>query len=489
MDQVLDENSFKEVYPVNSNRSINWMNYAVNINSINVYQFMSEAYEGTGGFRTGTYLVPFSRENDFKNRMQLAFYKNYIKPVLRAMVEPVFAKEVAREYDNNALFGQFIEDVDVCGTKIQEFTHAATTIARKHGVVFIVMDNFDATQQPETLDEVQKLRTLPYAYVKTADKLEDYKTDQFGNIEWITFYDYTDRINNKKIVYYRTWTKTESILLKKEENGNKLIEVSKTYHGLGIAPVITIFSEIQEDKSCILPNPPLYDVARLNWQIYNMTVEKRHQERCQAFSIFYAQGVPPSDLVAGLNNYINLPLEVSIAPGYASPPSDILDYLMKSEEQIRKELFLMVEQAGVIGIQSSESGIAKAFDFEAKENTLKRTSVIATSIEEKIANFFKLYTKESFEYIVDYPVDFAPMGLDREIDRIDKIFQMPELNKTFVSKMQEKLAKLYFADENKETLKEILDAIKEDFEANKLERAQTIQEINDDEQNEQNNQG
>lgn len=471
-----DENSFRDVYPANQDRNISQMNASVNINSINVYQFMSEAYDGTGGFRTGTYLVKFSRETDFKSRMQLAYYKNYVKPVINAMVDPVFSQIVAREYDENQLFDQFIKDVDVCGTFIQDFTHTAITLSRKHGVVFIVMDNFDSEQQPSTIAEVQETRSFPYIYTKTADQVEDYKTDAFGNIEEITFFDHYE----EKDVFYRKWTRQESILLKKEKNifstlfnQQKLKEVSKTVHGLGVVPVISIFSEMQQDKSCLLPNPPLYDVARVNWQIFNMSVEKRHQERCQAFSVFFCQGVPPEDLAIGEGNYINLPIGVTISPGYATPPSTTLEYLMKSEEQIRKELYLMVEQAGVIGIQQAESGISKSYDFEAKENTLKRTSVMAATLEEKVAFIFKLYTKEKFNYSVAYPVDFAPMGVDREIDRIEKILKISELNKTFKSKIHERLAKLYFADDSKETLDEILQSIKEDaLESNNEESSQ-----------------
>ncbi len=459
---VVDEKHFTEVKV--RDRNIAQMNYSIDINSINVYQFMSEACDGTGGFRSGSYLVKFSRETEFKSRMQIAFYKNYLKQVLRAMVEPVFAQVVAREYEQNALFDQFIKDVDVCGTSIQDFVHTSTTIARKHGVVFIVMDNFNADVLPVTLAEAQMTRKFPYIYTKTADQVEKSlcKTDQFGNIEYITFFDSIEILTNgTKNMYYRMWTKEESILLKKEENSEKFLEVSKTVHGLGIVPVIAIFAEQQEDKSCLLPNPPLYDIARVNWHIFNMATEKRHQERCQAFSVFYAQGVPSQDLVISENNYINLPVGVTIAPGYATPPSATLDYLMRSEEQIRKELLLLCEQAGVIGIQTQESGISKSYDFEAKENVLKRTSVIAATTEEKVSNLFKLYTNEKFVYSVAYPVDFAPMGLDREIDRIDKVLKMPGLNEMFLKKIQERLAKLYFADDNKEVLDEILEAIRD----------------------------
>lgn len=466
MSERLPENTF-ELSNDSSDRNISTGSQSVNINSVNVYQFMTEAYFGTGGFRTGTYILKHERELNYTKRMQLAHYKNYVKPIVRAMVEPVFTQRATRiisdEQKNeiqDSIFLQFIEDCDVCGTHLQDYTHSALNICRRHGVVFTVMDNYSQEMMPATLADAERLRMYPYIYIKQAFEVEDYKTDRFGNLETITFIEEPEKVNGKKEQRWRQWTTTESIILGKDSN-EKFYEISKVVHGLGKVPVIVSFSDTQEDKTNVLPQPPLYDLAKLNWVIFNQATEIRELERSQSFAIFYAQGLPPGDHTFGTGNFINLPPDVNITPGYTSPDPATLTNLVANQEQIRKDLYLIAEQAGVVGIQNSESGIAKSYDFFAHEDTLKRTSSIATTLEMRIAELFMLYTKESFVYLVDYPFDFSPMGLDRDITRIDTIYKIPELTPTFKFKLQSKLARLVFADDTRETLNEVLESIDE----------------------------
>jgi hypothetical protein len=40
---------------------------------------MNEAYEGTCGFRDGSYLVAFSRESAYLDRRKIAYYQNFVK--------------------------------------------------------------------------------------------------------------------------------------------------------------------------------------------------------------------------------------------------------------------------------------------------------------------------------------------------------------------------------------------------------------------------
>ena len=77
---------------------------------------------------------------------------------------------------------------------------------------------------------------------------------------------------------------------------------------------------------------------------------------------------------------------------------------------------------------------------------------------------FMLYTGEDFTYVAAYPQDFAPMGLDREIKRIDTVLNFPGLNEVLAQKLQEKLARLLFADDDVETLDEIIKSIREEKE-------------------------
>ena len=122
----------------NQDRSLAGMNTSINVQSVNPYQLMNECYYGNGGIRSGAYLIPFSRESDYLSRKKLAIYKNYIKPAVRAMIEPVFNEEATRAVSSESgaavdnMFTKFLEDVDAAGTSMQNFSHATLNICRRH---------------------------------------------------------------------------------------------------------------------------------------------------------------------------------------------------------------------------------------------------------------------------------------------------------------------------------------------------------------------
>jgi hypothetical protein len=454
-------------YPSFGDANIAQRHNAIDPKSVNVYELMNECYYGNGRVRSGEYLIPFSRESDYNARRKLAHYKNYLKPIVRSMVEPCFNKEADRTVEGNKKkFQKFIDNCDAAGTTLQQFSHSTLNICRRHGVVFTVVDNFNESQQPATQMEAERMRIMPYVYNKQAyeTQFDWIETDDFGNLVSIIFREKDVKINGETERRYRKWTANESILLKenKTNSDEKFIPLSVNVHGLGEVPVIISYSDIPESKHKVLVEPPLYDIAIQNLTIYNQGAEIRDQERAQAFSILFAQGLSKGDLTIGPRNLIIIGDKATIPPGYASPDFNIIAGLVHNQEQNRKDLFLIAEQQGVVGIESSESGIAKAFDFFAHEDTLRRTSYVAMDLEYRISEFFKYYTEDNFEYQIIYPTDFAPMGLDREIDRLDKILRMPGLNKTFKYRLQEKLARLVFVEEDKSITQEIIDSIHEE---------------------------
>jgi hypothetical protein len=459
----INEHSFDTSTSVD--RSINQMQYSININTVNPYVFMNHTYEGSSGYRDGSYLIPFSRESSYQSRKQLAHFKNYLKPILRAMVAPVFAETAPRKIldgtgteTTDSLFAAFIKDCDGAGTHLQEYTAQAMSVMRRHGVCFTVMDNFPTTLQPQTMAQAVAGRIFPYIYLKQAHEVVEHECDQFGNLREIMFTDAPVEVNGKYEKRYRKWTTTESLLYGKDAKGQYYV-IDRATHNLGIVPVIMVFAEPRECKSEILPTPPLYDIAKLNYVIFNQCAEVRDQERAQAFSIFFCQGVPPSDLVISNNTYINLPDSATISPGYASPDWNIIAGLVANQEQNRKDLFTIAEQNGVVGVQSASSGVAMAWDFAAHENILRQTSSLAMQLENFVAKMFMRYTNDAFVYTVEYPMDFAPMGLDNEVGRLDKVLRMPGLNPLLIAAIQEKLTRLLLREEDPDTIKRIVDAI------------------------------
>ena len=265
-----------------------------------------------------------------------------------------------------------------------------------------------------------------------------------------------DKKKDKKPVYIRVWDDEKSQVFKKDDEKGKFEpDGDPFFHNLGVVPVIALFSIRRKDKTILLVDPPLYDIAKLNYTIFNKDSEIREIERAQGFSFLYAQGIEPADLTIGVDNYLNVPEGMTIPPDYCSPDPNIQKVLMENADAIREDIFRIAEQNGVTGI-TDQSGIAKQWDFFAHESVLKKTSSMAVSLEESIVEIFKLYTGEEFVYIVEYPTDFQPNNALKEIELHERYLDMqPGPKGRSASKAA--VARLIFKDQPADKVAEIVE--------------------------------
>lgn len=441
----------------------------VPILSVNKYKFMDDAFYGGGGFKDGSYLIPHTREMFYKARKELTGYRNFIKPIARALVEPVFVEGTPRvitDVNGNELsedsinpFGTFVEDCDNAGTPIGEFTEQAVLQTRLHGVSFIVMDNFPAEMQPASMQEAIDNRIMPYVYLRSAEEVIVWENDAYGKLITITFKEQPAKIVEGNTIRfedrYRMWTEEYSVVMTKDKN-NKYVQLSApVFHNLGCLPVIVTYVQKPRYKNCILVDPPLWDMARLNCVIYNKDSEIRDQERAQAFSCLYIQGEPNSNVTVGPHNVIFLPMDANITPGFASPDPAILAGLVSNADSLRESLFQMAEQNGVVGVKPAESGVAARWHFWATESQLKKSATMATCIEMSIYEMFKEYAQMDFGYVVQYPDDYQPGDATQVIQNYKTIFDLKPPT-ALANKLWEKTTRLLLEDEDPEEVKEIL---------------------------------
>lgn len=425
----------------------------------NIYDFMDNAYEGTGGFRDGTYLVPHTRELFYERRKDLAFYKNFVKPIVDAMVVPVFNKPIARK-TNNDMFGEFLEDCDTLGTTLQAFMEDALTQCRLHGVTFIVVDNFPQEQQPALVNEALNDRIFPYVYLKKANQFKEAVLNKAGAIKSITFYNEKIKViiegKEKEVDSFIKYTENTTEIIYQDKNEWKVFE---TYdHNLGIVPVIPIYSVKRKSKNELLVEPPLYDLAKINLAIYNKDSEIRELERNQGFSIFYMQTDGSGQgVTVGTNNVLILPINTTIPPGFASPDASIQTNLMNYQKDLKEDLFRIAEQHGVTGVEA-KSGIAIQWDFYAHESVLKKTSSIATNAEEMIAWIFGLYIGQDFDYEVHYPYTFQPND-KLEMIKITDMYLQFDLPPKARAMALEEITRLLFPNKSEDDLEEIIEEI------------------------------
>jgi hypothetical protein len=405
---------------------------SVDILNENIFEFLDAAYFGTGGFRNGNYLVPHKRELFFKVRKQFSYYVNFVKPIIRAMVEPVFVKDANRK-TNNIMVDAFIKNVDNRGTSIQNFAYMVTNICRRHSIAFVVVDNF--SDQPVDLSSALSSRTMPYCYARKANQMKEYTLDCFGNLVDVLFIEKPavyERMGSsvKEKTQYRRWTTTYTAL---EENENerigvvveqaKFVEIPGTRrdHNLGVVPVVVIRDVELEQPTDFVPEPKIYDLARVNHAIFNKDSEVREIERNQAFAVFCVNQNKASSLTIGTNNVVFYPIG-SNPPQFVSPPTDVMNQLILNRKELREDLFRLAEQNGVVAVQEAKSGIALAYEFFAHESILQQTAKIATTLEEKIVQLFGMWIKNSnIDYTVVYRSEFVPHGEETKIKMYDTV--------------------------------------------------------------------
>lgn len=446
--------------------------------SVNKYRFMDDSFYGTGGFRDGSYLIPHTREMFYKTRKELTGYRNFMSPIVRALVEPVFTDAVPRVItdmndnelgdDANHPFRTFIEDADSDGTSLHEFVEQATLDTRLHGVSFVVMDNYGADMQPATMQEAIDDRIMPYVYLKSAEEVVDWTNDTYGCLTTITFAEQPIKVTHQNGTVecqprFRLWTEMYSQVLTKNKDGDFENVGPAVYHNLGQLPVIVTYVRKPRYRNEILVDPPMFDLARMCLVIYNKDSEIRDQERAQAFSCLYVQGEPNGNLTIGPHNVIFLPPDASIAPGFASPDSSILAGLVANNEELRKSLFQMAEQSGVVGTQIAESGVAARWHFWAVESQLKKTASIAQSIEYRIKDLYEAYMATEFGYTVTYPDDFQPGDVTAVINNYKTILDLrPPV--VLAEEIWCKIGRIVMEDDDPDDIKEVIEEIEAEFE-------------------------
>ncbi|MDU2064418.1 MAG: hypothetical protein E6713_06200 [Sporomusaceae bacterium] len=399
---------------------------------IDDYKFLEDAYYGQGGFKTGDYLVPHIRETPEKHlrRKRLAYYLNYVSVVVNSHVNPVFRKNPERQWQTNDLFSRFIDDVDTQGTPMSRWMKEAGRQAKLHGVCFLVMDN--VADQPMNMADVIKNRAFPYVYMVTRKQVTNCVCNKVGQI---TEFSYTVAAESSfgSATKTETWMWTSTDWLCQRADGT----IHAGTHGLGHCPVVPLLSR-KSSPGKLMPQSEFYNIAQSNLALYNLCSEIRELQRAQAFAILT---YPLSDdgqdkedaaeLVVGPENMLPYDGTLSNRPEYIAPPAEQLQQLREERSDLIKEIFRMAELSHVTGVETKNSGVAKAWDFEQANQVLADFALNCQDAEIKLAILFELWTNKKVGYTCKYSDDFGIVDVAGELDEVAKAIDLnvsPEFN-------------------------------------------------------------
>jgi hypothetical protein len=265
---------------------------------------LANAYEGTGGFADGTYLVPHPREwEDFKaqnpvkptkkllERRRLARYENWARRIVKTFADSLFrqmpTRQVCGESDGDTPIETWWENVDGHGTHIDDFWPMAWRAAGTFGHVFILVDR----SPDEALTAADA--GAPFLRVYTPLDAPDW-LDQHGHLQAIKFIEAAPRASLSDPYVssdIRTRFVTESEWVLYDHSGSVL---SRGDHGMGMLPVVTLYADrrtlTQVAGASTLGDPQLFV------DHYNLISEHRELLRKQTFGILNIPLGPDGDV-------------------------------------------------------------------------------------------------------------------------------------------------------------------------------------------------
>lgn len=359
-------------------------------------RFLLDSYSGKGGYLTGLYLVRHLRESDdkFKRRRASAVYPNFTRKIVDVFMGYLWRQAPNREVGD--LYSQFTANADGAGGKLDALLASYQRLAMILGTVYIIVD------KPEYQGPTRAGQALPYLALRMKNQLAAEEKDESGRWLGVTFSElYGDK------AAYRTFT-INGWKLSYDVEGTDIIK--QETHPLGRVPVVAlhIARPVNPCESCA--ETWVYDLAVLNWELYNLRSELRDLERSQTFAILALPVATQEererlkDLSIGTENGLTYDPTGGGKPEFIAPPSEPTRHYMERMSAIIQDIYRVANLEFVGGVQ--QSGVALSFHFQEANSSLRTMAEQCETAENAIAQLVYAWQGQTFDGNIAYANDF-----------------------------------------------------------------------------------
>ena len=395
--------------------------------TVPIHVFLQEAYDGNGGFagiatgydnqgnKAKCYIHPKPTENFYQNRVAFAQYFNEFKLFVKNLIKPVFSAGVEYSTTNQG-FLDFVQKANGTGSSYDKIKERAGYSAVVHQSSFVIVD-----RRSDTGKVYCTWKDVNSVFGGGADK--GYGANEYGDLEWIAFFSAFD---DKRKVYIRYKYIAGGIIVQEmDQTGTKWEDVEFLPSGIDQLNVYPMFYEPAPNGQYVVENPEMKDIAYMCANVYNQDCRVEYIEVQQGHGTLALitdaeiKGIPDS-----MSNALKIPSNNDGSSGdakYITIDADILRVNLESNQNKRSSLHWMMGDKGVNvkQVSSAESGIAKAFEFQGKNNELLSAVDMFESLDDWVVEMYKLFTSDttSFEVEITYANDFYPDS-DLTIDEL-----------------------------------------------------------------------
>lgn len=371
--------------------------------------FLLDAYTGLGGYASGDYLLKFPRESTakYQYRKDSAVYPNLVGKIVDVYSGFLWRQTPSREAGDG--YAAFTADADGLGHSLDYLLSSYQLLAMLLGTVYVIVDKSPAPAATRA-DEA-----MPYLTLRTPGQLVRGTIDAVGNLTQITFSESaggtlvgvgsgTAAIGKTQ---YRTYTK-DGWAIHEDIDGQGI--VAQGAHALGRIPVVPLHSAKPLLPTHLRAKGWAYDIAQLNYDLYQQRSRITSIFADQAFSIL---ALPARDqtererltsLNLGTGNGLTYDPEGGGKPDFLAPPDGPAKTQMEWYAKTIEDIYRQANLEFVGGVQ--QSGVALSFHFQEANSALTGMADLCEQAERDIAQLVHAWQGQAFDGHIAYPKDF-----------------------------------------------------------------------------------
>ena len=351
----------------------------------------------------------------------------------------------------------FLDDIDLDGTDIDQFHKEANSLAMIYGHVWILVDK---PQSPTAITLEQEISEgiRPYAQLISPENVLDWSYTRVNGRYELDYLKQKESDDEYSLIV-RVWTK-ETIcryeLLK--EGKSKITLLEEIPNEIGIIP----FCILKANPSHIrgLGMSDLADVAKIQQAIFGLMSEAEQAIRISSHPSLVKTASTDASAGAGAIITIDETLPGELKPFLLQPSSANIDAIIKILKEHQTMIMKMTHLEAVVGQRTyAQSGVALQTEFSMLNTRLGDKADSLERLEYKIWNLFQLWTGVQADdtFLIQYKKKFDLRDENNDLANYQTVRDMGLPSETLKKELEKQIAMIVV--KNGDVLETIVDEI------------------------------
>lgn len=300
----------------------------------------------------------------------------------------------------------FLQDIDLDGTDIDQFMKEANSLAMIYGHVWILVDKPES-DTALTLEQEIEQGIRPYANLITPENVMDWSYIRLNGryvLDYVKMKEYED----DDILIVRVWTNETICRYQLNKSGKGKLELLEELpNTIGQIP----FAMLKANPSHVrgMGNSDIGDVAKIQQAIFNLMSEAEQAIRISGHPSLVKTASTSAVGGAGAIIQMDETLPGELKPYLLQPSSANVESIIKMLKEHQTMIMKMTHLEAVVGQKTvAKSGVALQTEFSMLNTRLGDKADSLERLEHKIWKLFQIWTGVSADetFLIQYKKKF-----------------------------------------------------------------------------------